>query len=291
MHPLEQKLKEIIDAAGFTEQLHAAISHSQMPPGKMIRGLLALALCEDLGGSADKLMPAAAALELLHTSSLIHDDLPAMDNDDMRRGRASCHKAFDEATAILAGDALVALAHNLLTAVDYPAETKIKFVDSLSRAYIHLCNGQELDLKGAKDKNTLELIHNLKTAALFSTSLEFGALGAGANDQAVKSAAKVGRIIGLSFQIVDDFLDNFADEKGRKAGSDKKNDKKTFNGVEDFNSIQSILNSELHKLDQALVDLMQKMNFQNLNPTITLKKTYPLVVSVWDKVKSLNPSK
>lgn len=287
MHPLEQKLREIIDSAGLTQQLHAAISHSQMPPGKMIRGLLALSLCEDLGGNSQRLLPAAAAIELLHTSSLIHDDLPAMDNDDMRRGRASCHRAFDEATAILAGDALVALAHNILTNIEYPAETRVKFINSLSRAYINLCNGQELDLKGAKDKTTLELIHNLKTAALFSTSLEFGALGVGASDRSVEAAAKIGRIIGLSFQIIDDFLDNFADEKGRKAGSDRKNDKKTFDGVEDLRSIKAILDLELQKLNFSINELLESMGLRDINPAAALSKTYPLILGVWNKVKSL----
>lgn len=291
MHILEKTLQEFIDTAGFTDRLRQAVTHSQMPPGKMIRGLLALSLCEDLGGDYIKLLPAAAAIELLHTSSLIHDDLPAMDNDDMRRGRSSCHKAFDEATAILAGDALVALAHNILTHLDFSADKKILFLAKLSRAYLDLCNGQELDLQGACDSLTLQRIHNLKTAALFATCMEFGALGAGVDEGAVTAAAKAGRIVGLSFQIVDDFLDNFANEKGRKAGSDKKNEKRTFDGVEDFESVQSLLDIELQKVDLALRELIGFTNFAGSDPKKVLLKTYPLILAVWEKVRSLTPPK
>jgi geranylgeranyl pyrophosphate synthase len=289
-HPLELQLKKIIDEAGFTPRLHSAISHSQLPPGKMIRGIVCVSLCEDLGGNFEKLLPAAAAIELLHTSSLIHDDLPAMDNDDMRRGRASCHKAFDEATAILAGDALVSLAHRILCSVDFDDSVRVKFVASLSNAYLKLCNGQQLDLLGAKDRETLEHIHQLKTAALFATAMEFGALGALASNMVVNAASKVGEIIGLTFQVVDDYLDNFAAEKGRSAGSDKKNDKMTFDGLRNAESALSYLNAEMAKLNAALSDLASLAKLNAASPAAAFPKTYPIIMSVWEKVNILSKS-
>jgi geranylgeranyl diphosphate synthase type II len=290
IHPLEVQLKTVIDEAGFTPRLQAAVLHSQLPPGKMIRGVIALSLCDDLGGDSEKLLPAAAAIELLHTSSLIHDDLPAMDDDDMRRGRASCHKAFDEATAVLAGDALVSLSHRLLCEIDYDAHSQIKFVSSLSGAYFKLCNGQQLDLLGAKDKETLENIHRLKTAALFATAMEFGALGAAASDPVLKAASRAGEIIGLTFQVVDDYLDNFASEKGRSAGSDKKNDKMTFDGLKTSESALSYLNAEMSKLTAALSDLASLAKLKSTSPEVAFPKTYPVIRSVWEKVNVLNKS-
>lgn len=281
---LENELHKIIDGAKLNDRLAKAINHSQFPPGKMIRPIIALSFCADLGGDPKKLLPAAAALELLHTSSLIHDDLPAMDDDDMRRGRPSCHKAFDEATAILAGDALVALAHKALTSTDYSAPIINGFVRSLSGAYLNLCDGQQLDLLGAKDMSSLEKIHRLKTAALFATAFEFGALGANCSEPELMISREAGEIVGLTFQIVDDYLDLYTNEKGRSGGSDVRNDKITFTGITDQEGFQTILKGKLTELNHSLGKLSgaRKLVSQDINSLFKL--TYPVISGVWAKI-------
>lgn len=281
---LESELHKIINGAKLNDRLTKAINHSQFPPGKMIRPIIALSFCADLGGDPQKLLPASAALELLHTSSLIHDDLPAMDDDDMRRGRPSCHKAFDEATAILAGDALVALAHKALTSADYPAPIINGFVKSLSGAYLNLCDGQQLDLLGATDMGSLETIHRLKTAALFATAFEFGALGANCSKSELEISREAGEIVGLTFQIVDDYLDLYSNEKGRVGGSDSRNDKVTFTGITDKSGFKTILRTKLLELDKTLSRLLKMKGNNSTDVSNSFRLTYPIISSVWHKI-------
>ena len=282
---LENRLKQIIDEGRFTPKLHAAITHSQIPPGKMIRGVLALTLCEDLGGNPSLVLSCAAALEFLHTSSLIHDDLPAMDDDDMRRGRPSCHKQFDEATAILAGDALVALANESIADLNLNSDLKVKLYHSLNRAYLDLCNGQQLDLAGAKSASDLKGIHKLKTASLFSTAMEFGGIFAGLSVEALAECRKIGEIIGISFQIVDDYLDKFGDAKGRASGSDNKNEKITFDNLEDPASIKELLLREREEIILGLGRLASLCGLGSNDCRTAFKGTFPIIESVWQKVK------
>jgi geranylgeranyl pyrophosphate synthase len=284
---LEQRLRQIIDQGRFTPKLHAAISHSQLPPGKMIRGVLSLTLCKDLGGEPTSVLSGAAALEFLHTSSLIHDDLPAMDNDDMRRGRASCHKQFDEATAILAGDALVALANESLAELQINSDLKIKLYHSLNRAYLDLCNGQQLDLAGAQTATELKGIHKLKTASLFSTAFEFGGIFAGLPAGALVECRRIGEILGISFQIVDDYLDKFGEAKGRASGSDNKNDKITFDNLEDQASIRELLLRERQQIVAGLQRLTQICGRGSQDYLSVFHETFPVLESVWGKVDSL----
>ncbi len=281
---LENELKKTIESGIFTPTLQQAIAHSQLPPGKMIRGMLALNLCADLGGDPFKAMPGAAALEFLHTSSLIHDDLPAMDDDAMRRGRASCHIAFDEATAILAGDALVALANESLARCDLNPDFKLKLYRSLNQAYLNLCNGQQLDLLGAKNIEGLKEIHKLKTAALFSTALEFGGIFAQLNEEGLVECRHLGEIIGLSFQIVDDYLDKFSDLKGRASGSDNKNEKITFDNLNKTESLRELLLNERARVIQGLEKLAKLKSSGESDYRKLFLRTLPVIESVWQKI-------
>ncbi len=180
--------------------------------GKRIRPLTVLLSCNDLGGEIDLAYDAALAIEMIHTYSLVHDDLPCMDDDDLRRGRPTVHKAFDEATAVLCGDFLLTEAFSLLTnSKIYSAETKVKLISTLAHyaGGKELLMGQMLDLKMVDQKGSLEDLNEVylkKTASLFSCSLEFGAILANRDEETQSLLREVGRKIGIAFQIQNDFL-------------------------------------------------------------------------------------
>lgn len=227
---VEEELERSLDSLTEAPTLIEVARYGVFPGGKRIRPVLALALCVDLGGDPRALTKAACALELLHCASLIHDDLPALDNDDFRRGRPSCHRAFNEASAILAGDLLIALAHVCVARAELPSEVRSKLVGVVARAFIDLCSGQELDLIPDERRNDLMWIHRLKTGALFSACTQFGAIGAGCGDAQVELAARLGHAIGLVFQIADDFLDIYGEDsaRGRPGSSDARNGKENL---------------------------------------------------------------
>jgi geranylgeranyl diphosphate synthase type II len=225
------------DDADFSTEL-AAERYSLLAGGKRIRPSLVLEFCRALGGSDASALPFAAAVEMVHTYSLIHDDLPCMDNDDLRRGRPTCHKAFGEATALLAGDGLLTRAFGVIAANgDVSAEGRCAAVAALSRAAggFGMIGGQVMDLAGegtALPYEKLLKLHANKTGALIAVSAELGCLAAGLlpHDPRVQAARRYAEGIGLAFQIVDDVLDATADEKvlGKTVGSDKKCEKTTF---------------------------------------------------------------
>jgi geranylgeranyl diphosphate synthase type II len=199
--------------------------------GKRLRPTLMLAAVRGLGGDEEKALPVAAAIELIHTYSLVHDDLPAMDDDDMRRGRPTCHVAFDEATAILVGDALLTLA--LETLADAPEACAEVARAAGSRGMIA---GQVLDLAaegGETNAGALEHIHRLKTGALISASVVCGGLLAGASRPVREALRRYGDAVGLGFQIIDDLLDveGTTAELGKTAGKDARARKATFPAV------------------------------------------------------------
>ncbi len=177
-----------------------------------------------------------AALEMLHTYSLIHDDLPALDNDDLRRGRPTCHKAFGEAIAILAGDALQTQAYEVLARLRCPAEARVRIIEEIARGtgtVDGMIGGQVVDLEAEHrkpDLQTLEYIHRSKTAALITASVVSGGLYAGADDDAVAKLRSFGQSIGLAFQIVDDVLDvtQTSEQLGKTAGKDTAAEKATY---------------------------------------------------------------
>jgi geranylgeranyl diphosphate synthase type II len=225
-------------SAACPARLAAAMRYSVLGGGKRLRPLLCLMAAEACGGDAEAALPAACALELVHTYSLIHDDLPAMDDDDLRRGRPTCHKAFDEATAILAGDALLTLAFEVVSAHTRPAEAAIGCVRVLAEAAgpSGMVGGQMADLEAegrpGGTPEALEAIHRRKTGALLRAPLRMGAIVAGA-EAACRSAVDLyGRAIGLAFQIVDDLLDVQGDEAklGKRVRKDFELGKWTYPG-------------------------------------------------------------
>lgn len=218
--------------------IHAAMRHSVFAGGKRIRPILAIAAAEACGrhlGATD----AACALECVHTYSLIHDDLPALDDDDLRRGQPTCHKAYGEAVAILAGDALLTLAFQLLVELDAPDRIKTALVSELALAGGTLggmIGGQVEDLAaegGVPSPSQVEYIHRAKTAALIRASVRFGALMADTDAGRLEALGNFGGRIGLAFQIVDDILDvvSSSSELGKTAGKDQAQSKATYTAV------------------------------------------------------------
>ena len=215
-----------------------AIRYCLLAPGKRFRPLLVLTASEICGGTIEQAMPAACAVEMIHNYSLIHDDLPAMDDDDFRRGRATCHIQYDEATAILAGDALIPMAFEILARDVRPADKASCCVAALARASgpSQLVGGQADDLGfqfSPADLDSLERIHHRKTGALIAVSLKLGAIIAGAPPEKLTGLTEYGKHLGLAFQIVDDLLDlrGSQDKMGKRAGKDADRGKLTYPAV------------------------------------------------------------
>jgi geranylgeranyl diphosphate synthase type II len=217
--------------------IHKAMRHSVFAGGKRLRPVLCMEAGRMIAGSLpDKIAELGAALEMLHTYSLIHDDLPALDNDDLRRGRPTCHKVFGEALAILAGDALQTQAYEVLARLDCSAEARVRIIEEIARGtgtVDGMIGGQVVDLEAEHTKPTaqmLEYIHRSKTAALITASLVSGSLYAGAKDSEVRKLRNFGRSIGLAFQIVDDVLDvtQTSEQLGKTAGKDTAAQKATY---------------------------------------------------------------
>ena len=219
------------------ESLREAMRYSLLAGGKRLRPILCLAACELVGGDPSQAMPTAVAVEMIHTMSLIHDDLPAMDDDDLRRGRPTNHKIYGEAVAILAGDALLTRAFEMvaLRTSGVPAERLLSVVGELSlvAGAPGLVGGQVVDLESEGkevDLETLEYIHLHKTGALLSACVITGALIGGADEELIKALRIYARGIGLAFQIIDDILDITASSEvlGKTAGKDLIADKTTY---------------------------------------------------------------
>jgi len=225
-------------AGGCPEPLRAAVRHSLLAPGKRLRPMLVLLAAQACGGPKEAALPAACAVEMVHTYSLIHDDLPAMDDDDLRRGLPTCHKQFGEALAILAGDALLALAFEVLARQVRPPEVAAACCAALAEAAgpCYLVGGQADDLAAAPagvSLETLESIHHRKTGAMIEVSLRLGGLVAGADEPSMEALRQYGRAVGLAFQITDDVLDVRGSEAaaGKRVAKDRARGKLTFPGL------------------------------------------------------------
>jgi geranylgeranyl diphosphate synthase, type II len=223
-------------------RLHAAMRYSALAPGKRVRPALTVLAGEALGAAREELLPAAVALELIHAYSLVHDDLPALDNDDLRRGRPTLHKQYDEATAILAGDALLTLGLTLLARepASAPGEVRRRAVELVGTAIgtPGMIGGQMEDLEAEREwpaspVEALERIHRGKTGALLTAALRLGGLLAGGGDEADARLRALGERLGLMFQIADDILDveSTAEQLGKRAGKDAAARKLTFPGL------------------------------------------------------------
>jgi geranylgeranyl diphosphate synthase type II len=221
----------------YPASIHRAMRHSVFAGGKRLRPILAMESARMVAGALPEgVEDLGAALEMLHTYSLIHDDLPALDNDDLRRGRPTCHKAFGEATAILAGDGLQTYAYEVLARLRCPAEARVRIIEETAHAtgtVDGMVGGQVMDLEAEHtkaDAKTLEYIHRSKTGALITASLVTGAIYAGATQAQLDCIAHFGRTVGLAFQIADDILDvtQTSEQLGKTAGKDTAAEKATY---------------------------------------------------------------
>lgn len=254
---IDLELDRVLPSADrFPPLIHRAMRHSVFAGGKRLRPLL----CYEAGLAFDAepadLLHRACALELIHTYSLIHDDLPALDNDDLRRGQPSCHKAFGEATAILAGDALLTLAFEVLSSPGPPpADTRLQVIHELAHAIgtqDGMVGGQVVDLEasaGQVDEARLTYIHSSKTGALLRMAIRAGALFGGAGPRDLERMTEYGTKVGLAFQIADDLLDEAGstEQLGKTAGKDARQHKATYPGyygVEESRRIASRLVEE-----------------------------------------------
>jgi geranylgeranyl diphosphate synthase, type II len=232
------------------DQLREAIRYSLMAPGKRLRPMLVLMAAEACGGTLAEAMPAACAVEMIHTYSLIHDDLPAMDDDDLRRGRPTCHKVFGEAMAILAGDALLSLAFQVISEGVRPLNVAAECCAALAEASgpCQLVGGQADDIaaeragpphvasngdRAIQDRDHLESIHARKTGAMIRVSLRLGGMTAGTGAEQLRALDEYGQHLGLAFQVTDDLLDVRSTEEsmGKRVGKDAGKGKVTFPGL------------------------------------------------------------
>lgn len=240
IHLIEEALARYLSWDNtYPSELYESMKYSLTAGGKKLRPILVLAAAEACGGDPQKAMPVACALEMIHTYSLIHDDLPAMDNDDYRRGRLTNHKVYGEAIAILAGDGLLTMAFNLLARAareeKIDANMMIEIIDEIAYAAgaAGMIGGQVADL-AAENKtiqpDELKYIHAHKTGALYRASLRSGAIIAGATEEQLEALTRYGEFLGLAFQITDDILDLEGDSEklGKLTGSDLKKQKSTY---------------------------------------------------------------
>lgn len=257
----EQKFDKHLPAESEVPQnMHKAMRYSMFAGGKRLRPALAYATFSAFGGQGSAIDYAMSALEMLHTFSLIHDDLPCMDDDDFRRGKPTCHKQFGEATAVLAGDALCIHAFELLARTG-----NAKAIEVLARALgtSGMIGGQIVDIESEGrqvDLSTVDYIHYHKTAALIEASLVIGALLAHASERDVKIVEEFGHTIGLAFQVVDDILDivSTTEQLGKDAGSDLENGKATYPSIIGLEASKQkaleLYHDSLSSLDQLSCD-------------------------------------
>ena len=247
------------------ETLHKAMRYSVFAGGKRLRPVLAIAGAEAVSGQMDDIMPTACALELIHTYSLVHDDLPAMDDDDFRRGVPTNHKVFGEATAILAGDALLTLAFRLVAENVRPGMDAMRLRDVLTdiadaAGYAGMVGGQVADLLSEGKRvsaDAVDCIHARKTGALIRTSLRVGARICGATPAQIRALSDAGADLGLAFQIVDDILDvvSSSTELGKTAGKDQAQQKATYPAIHGLEASRARARHLIGAAEEALAEL------------------------------------
>ncbi|MFZ3064467.1 MAG: polyprenyl synthetase family protein [Nitrospirota bacterium] len=249
--------------------LHEAMRYSLFAGGKRVRPILCIASCEAVGGDIDTVMPVASAIELIHTYSLIHDDLPAMDNDDYRRGRPTNHKMYGEAIAILAGDALLTFAFDLLSDKELnkrlDSDSLLSIIKRLSSASgsAGMVGGQAADIQASgKEVNLpeVEYIHIHKTGALIRASVCIGAIAGNASKDELSALTRYGEAVGLAFQIADDVLDieGSRDEIGKDVGSDIAKEKVTYPSVIGISESKKLANGLIDKSIEAISTFGEK---------------------------------
>ena len=248
------------------KMLLESMRYSLLAGGKRVRPVICLKFCEAAGGDMEKALDAACAIEMLHTYSLIHDDLPCMDDDDLRRGMPSNHKEYGVFTATLAGDALQAAAFETLLKSDLPPAIVAEMAQILAEAAgAHgICGGQYLDMREERaELSKIEETHRLKTSALISASARIGVLAAGGAPEIIAAAGQYALSVGLAFQVRDDILDQTAtaEEIGKPTGSDMKNDKSTFALILGIDRCEEIIRLETEKAVSALEGRLDDAEF------------------------------
>ena len=265
--PIEDALAaHLPETSDLSPKLVAALRYATLGGGKRLRPAIACATCVSLGGRLETALAPAAAIEYIHAYSLVHDDLPAMDDDDLRRGRAACHLAFDEATAVLVGDGLQALAFEVLAgAPEIPDTTRLRMVGLLAEAagWRGMVGGQARDMEATgaapPSLDALRRMHAAKTGALFRVSVQFGALCAvpTLEDEMFRRFTTFGERLGVAFQIVDDVLDATqpSDRLGKPAGSDAARGKNTYPALVGLDRARSLAHDTLAEALGILVEL------------------------------------
>lgn len=252
---LEEKINELSDS-----KVKEAMRYSLIAPGKRVRPNLLYEVVKGYGLPESVADEFACAIEMIHTYSLIHDDLPAMDNDDLRRGRLTCHKQFDEATAILAGDGLLTYAFDVASSSTADPSIVVKCIQVLAQCAGSngMVLGQDLDMNesNTSDWDYVRKVHKYKTGCLLSAPLMMGALLAGKNDETVRQWHEIGISLGLAFQIQDDILDvELSSEEFGKSNSDEKNDKKTSVSLLGLEQSKELMISEYEKVKQSISEM------------------------------------
>ncbi len=269
MEKLIEKINTALDKymkIEYPEDIFKSMKYTTTLPGKRLRPVMCLEACRIFGGNMEDAMPTACAIEMLHAQSLIHDDLPCMDNDDFRRGKPSNHKVFGEAIATLAGDALLSYGPQVIieNSKNIPAERVLKVLNEYMKAagVYGIIAGQVADIENekakVKDAKTLEYIHTHKTADLFRLALKAGAIIAGADEKALDEMNDFANKFGLAFQIYDDILDEIStfEELGKTVGKDKASDKLTYVSLYGLEEAEKKLNS----LFVEVYDIIDKYN-------------------------------
>lgn len=267
---IENKLLNLLGPPeNYPSTLYKSMHYSLLAGGKRIRPVLSVAAAEAVNGTAESAIPVAVALEMIHTYSLIHDDLPAMDNDDLRRGKPTNHKVFGEAAAILTGDALLTLAFTVLSDkilwADIPAERVLRIIHEvgLGAGPSGMVGGQQLDIEsegkgiGLKD---LEHLHMKKTGALIRGAIRGGCIAGGATEDQLSALTDYAEKIGLAFQIADDILDveGSTEEVGKSTGKDSKQNKNTYPSLLGLDESRNLENRLVHQAIEALKGFDEK---------------------------------
>lgn len=256
---IEEVLQNFLDQL-TDSKVKEAMSYSLMAGGKRIRPNLLYEVLKGYGKNESDGDAYAAAIEMIHTYSLIHDDLPAMDNDDLRRGRPTCHKQFDEATAILAGDGLLTFAFETCANADTPAEIRVKCIAMLASlaGADGMVHGQDLDMteSAQSDWDYLKQVHTYKTGCLLSVPMMIGACLSGQGEEIIEKWHKIGNAIGLAFQIQDDILDvQLTAEQFGKSNSDERNDKVTSVTLLGMEKAEAMMNDLYTQAEQSIAQM------------------------------------
>ena len=258
---------------GYQKTIFEAMNYSLSAGGKRLRPILTLEACKLVGGNEKDAIPFAAAIEMIHTYSLIHDDLPALDNDDLRRGRKTIHKVYGEAMAILAGDGLLNYAYEIMLKESIGKDDSNKYLKAINEiakasGIYGMIGGQVVDIESegkSIDKDKLDFIHMNKTAAIIIGCMRAGAIIGGASDNQLENITKYAKNIGLSFQIVDDILDVVGDEAklGKKVGSDIDNEKSTYPSLIGLDKSKEIAKNLIEEAKLSISNIDKDREFLN----------------------------